>query len=78
MYLVKSFIAPAIHLCINRHSQATAHHSPKIYLYLELSVKMNQEAGETFTHAVLLVLNPHIPLHFDSIERHQHLFNLTL
>jgi len=32
MYLPKSFIAPAIHLCINRYQQATAHHLPIIYL----------------------------------------------
>ena len=32
MYLDKSFIAPAIHLFINRYLQATAHHSPRIDL----------------------------------------------
>ena len=31
IYLAKRFIAPAIHLFINRYSQATAHHSPIIY-----------------------------------------------
>jgi len=32
MYLAKSFIPPAIHLFTNWYSQATAHHSPIIYL----------------------------------------------
>jgi len=32
IYLAKRFIAPAIHLCMNQYSQATAHHAPIIYL----------------------------------------------
>jgi len=32
VYLAERFIAPSIHLCMNRYSQATANHSPKIYL----------------------------------------------
>ena len=55
MYLATSFIAPAIHLFINRYLQATAHYSPIIYLYLKLSVKIHKEAGETLTHSVLLL-----------------------
>jgi len=32
MYHATRFIAPAIHLFMNRHSQATSYHSPIIYL----------------------------------------------
>jgi len=32
IYLAKRFIMPAIHLFMNPYSQATAHHSPRIYL----------------------------------------------
>jgi len=52
-YLANSFIAPTIHLFINRYSQATAQYSPKIHLYPKPSAKIHNEAGETLSHSVL-------------------------
>ena len=74
MYLVKRFIAPAILLFINRYSQATAHHSPIIYLQLKLSVRIHKEASATFTCSVILCLHSLISLRFDCIDHHQHFF----
>jgi len=78
MYLAKSFIVPAIYLFINHSSQATAYYSPIIYLQLKLSVKIHKEPGETLTHSVLLFLHSLIPPRFDCIDRHEHLFSLSL
>jgi len=74
MYLFKWFIAPAIHLFINRYSHATAHHSPIIYLQSTLSVKIHKEAGETLMHSVLHFLHSLITPCFDCIHPHQHCF----
>jgi len=52
-YLANSFIAPTIHLFINRYSQATAQYSPKIHLYPKPSAKIHNQAGETLSHSVL-------------------------
>jgi len=68
MYHAKRFIAPAIHLFMNRYSQGT-YHSPIIYLYLKLSVKL-QKAGEPLTHSVLLFIPSFISLRFSCIYRH--------
>jgi hypothetical protein len=78
MYLAKSFIAPAIHLIINQYSQATAYHSPNIYLKVKHSVKIHKEAGETFMHSVLLYLHCLTAANFVCIGRHQQLVILSL
>jgi len=64
MYHAKRFISPAIHLFMNRHSQATSYHWPIIYLELKLTVKLH-EAGEPLTHSVLLFLPSFISPHFN-------------
>ena len=76
-YHAKRFIVPAIHLFMNRYSQATSYHSHIIYLWLKLSVKLHK-AGEPLTHPVLLFLPSFISPRFYSIDRHQHLFGLSL
>ena len=53
MYHAKWILVLAIHLFMNRYSQA-ADRSPIIYLSLQLSVKLHK-AGEPLTHSVLLV-----------------------
>jgi len=78
MFLAKSFIVPAIHLFINRYLQASAHHSPIIYLQLKHAVKIHKEAGETLMHSVLLFCHSLVPSCFDCIDRHQHLVSLSL
>jgi len=78
IYLAKRFIVSAIHLFINRYSQATTHHSPIIYLQLKLSVKIHKDAGETIMHAVLLFLHSLIPDCFDYADHHQQIFSLSL
>jgi len=78
MYLAKSFIAPAIYLFINRYSQATAHHALIIYLELKPPVKIRKEAGEPLTHSVVLFLHFLIQPDVNCIDRHQHLFSLTV
>jgi len=78
MYLAKRFIAPAIHLFINRYSQATTHHLPMIYLSQKLSVKLHKEAGELLMHSILLCLQSFISPRFYCIDHHQHLFSLSL
>ena len=65
----KGFIALAIHLFINRYSQATSYRSPLIYLYLLLSVKLDK-AGERLTHSVLLFLPSLISPRSNCIECH--------
>jgi len=77
MHRAKRFIAPAIHLFMNRYSQATSYHSPIIYLELKLSVKLHK-AGEPWTHYVLLFLPSFISPRFYCIDRNQHLFSLSL
>jgi hypothetical protein len=76
IYHAKRFIAPAIHLLINRYSQAT-YHSPRIYLYLKLSVKQHK-AGEQLTQSVLLFLPSIISPRFNSMDRHPYLFSVSL
>ena len=78
MYLVKRFGGHTLHLVINQYFQATAYHSPIKYLQLILSVKIHKEAGESLTHCVLLVLQSLIPHRFNCIDRHQHIFSLSL
>jgi len=78
MYPVKSCIAPAIHLFINRYSQVTAHHMAMIYLYRKLSVKIHKESGETLTHSVVHFLPSLIPPRFDCIDSHQNIFGPSL
>ena len=77
MYHTKRFIAPAIHLFMNRYSRSTSYHSPIIYLWLKLSVKLHK-AGEPLTHSVLLFLPSFVSPCFNCIDRHQHLFSLSL
>jgi len=77
MYHAKRFIAPAIHLFMNRYSQVTSYHSPIIHLQLKLSVKLHK-AGEPLTHSVLLFLPSFISLRFNCVDCHKHLFNLSL
>jgi len=77
IYLAKRYIAPAIHLFINWYSQATAHHSPIIYLQLKLSVQLHKEAGETLTQSVLVFLNSHIPPRIHCINRYEHLLSMA-
>jgi len=62
MYLAKWFIAPAIHLFINRYSQGTSHHSPWIYFELKLLLKLHEEASEPSMHCVLFLFTPWFPL----------------
>jgi hypothetical protein len=78
MCRAKSFIAPAVHLFINRYSQATAHLSPRIYLYLKHSVTIHKEAAEILTHSVLSFLHSLVPSHFKCIDGHQHHFSMLL
>jgi len=78
IYLAIRFIAPAIHLFINRYTQAAAHRPPMIYLQLQLLVKLYKEPGETLTHSVLLFLYSLIPPRFYCINCHQHLCSLSL
>jgi len=69
IYHAKRFIVPAIHLFMNRYSQATSYHSPIIYLSLKLSVKVHK-AGEPLTHSVILFLPSFITPRFSCIDRH--------
>jgi len=78
IYPAKRFIVRAIHLFINRYSQATAHHVPKICLQLKLLVKLHTGACETFTHSVLLFLHSPILPCFDTIDYYQHRFSLSV
>jgi hypothetical protein len=78
MSLAKGFIAPAIHLFINRDLQASAHQSPIIYLLPKHSVKIHKEAGQTLTHAVLLFHHSLVRSRFHCINRHEHLFSMSL
>jgi len=77
MYHAKRFIAPAIHLFMNRYSQSTSYHLPIIYLYLQLSVKLHK-AREPLTHSVLLFLLFFISPRFNWIDHDQHLFSLFI
>jgi len=77
IYPSKRYVAPAIHLLLNRYSQATAHYSPIIHLKLKLSVKLHKEAGETLTHSAQLFLNSLIPPRFYCIDHDQYLFGLS-
>jgi len=77
-YHSKRFIAPAIHMSINRYSQVTVHHSPIVYLLLKLLVKILKPAGETLTDSVLLFLDSLSPPRFDCTERHQQFISLSL
>jgi len=76
-YHAKSFIAPAIHLFMNRYSQATRYHSAILYLQLKLSVKLHK-AGEPLTHSVLPILPSFISPPFYCIAHPQHRFSLSL
>jgi len=76
--LAKCFIAPARHLFINRYLQATAHHSPIIYLWLKLSVRIHREADEPLTHSVLLIPRSLIPPRFNCFDCHQHHLSLSM
>jgi len=78
IYLGKRFIAPSIYLFINWYSQATAHDSVIIYLLLKLSVKLHTEAGESFTHTILLFFDSLISPSFNCIDHHPHIFSLSL
>ena len=73
----KRFIVPAMHLFMNRYSQATSYHSPIINLKLKLSVKLHT-AGEPLTHPVLHCFSSFISPRFNCIDRHQQLFSLSL
>jgi len=77
MYHGKRFIAPAIYLFMNRYSHATSYNSPIIYLEQKLSVMLHK-AGELLTHSVLHFLPSFISPRFCCIDRHQHLFSLSL
>jgi len=76
MYHAKRFIAPAIYVFMNRYSQDT-YHSPIIYLWLILLVKVHK-AGEPLTHSVLLFLPSFTSPHFNCVDRHSHLVRLSL
>jgi hypothetical protein len=78
MCLAKNFIAPAIHLLINLYSQASAHHSPIIYVQLKYSVNIHKQAGEILTHYVLQFLQSLVPSRFDCIDLYQHIFSMSL
>jgi hypothetical protein len=78
MYFAKSFIAPAKYLFINQYSEASAHHSPIMYLQLKRSVKIHKEARENLTDSVLLFLHSRVPSRVDCIDGHQHLFSMSL
>jgi len=77
IYNANKFIAPAIHLFMNRYSEVTFYHLPIKYLKLKLSVKLHK-AGEPLTHSVLGFFPFCISPHFSCIDRHQHLFSLSL
>jgi len=54
MHLAKWLISPAILLLITQYSRATAHYSPRIFLYPKFLVTKHRGAGEnTLTHSIL-------------------------
>ena len=70
IYLGHQLIAPAVYLCINRYRQATVHHTPRIELYLKLPVMLHNQAGDTLTHSVLLILRSLVPPCFYCTDHH--------
>jgi len=73
----KRFIAPAIHLFMNRYPQHTSYNSPRIHVELKLFVKLHI-AGEPMTHPVLLFLPSIISPRFNCIDHHQHLLRFSI
>ena len=78
IFLGAWFLSHTIDQCINQYLHATPHYSPKIFLQVIFSVKLQIQPGEIIsTQSVLFALSPILSC-FSCNDRHNTIFNRFL